>query len=249
MGTDWSHLMQVSSLRTVVVAAFLLPMMGAASAHAQGNDFKHWFIAVQFGVGESRAGGLEEAMRAAGFDDRSPDSFLGPGHAHPQSSDVGLSTSFEIDYSIRKRGGVGLVYDIGFGGSTSGYRDAPLSDGYFLFVDHHVTAIAPTVHLRFGNLRGSAGPAWSNVRLTQSEAGGGLSETQSAWGFVALAGASVPATSRVFFDMQVHYHHVGTVTAGPYTSTAVVNRTTATLPATNLHLTDWSFAVGPGIRF
>jgi hypothetical protein len=145
---------------------------------------------------------------------------------------------------------VGLVYARSSLNGTSGYHAVSPGDGQSLFIDHTMTSVAATASATYRNLRGSIGPALYKMRVTQAGIpGGGPSATQSRWGFIALAGWSIPATSHLFFDAEIQYRHFGRMMVGPYTSAAPISRALATFPKTDVLFDDWFLGIGPGLRF
>jgi hypothetical protein len=209
-----------------------------------------WFAVYHLGLTSSRADSdLEDAMRSSGYADRSPASFFGPGSDHPFSTGVSSLQSFEVDYRLRPSYGVGLVRTGGTLIATSGYRAGSGLNDEFLDIQHTVTSIAPTISATHGILRGAIGPALHKLRIEQSMPGGGPSESKWRWGFVALAGASLPARSHVFVDVDFQLRYVGRAMVGPYTTFTILRTPGHLFPATNVVFTNWVLGIGPGIRF
>ena len=235
-----------------VFAAVLLLIGSRASAQPDAPSLpeksRRWAITADVAFTSSGpAGDLENAMRAAGYGQPSF-SFLGSG-SYPTSS-TGLGTNGpdpagSLRYSLNPHLAVGLTGGASSLGTTYGHAAAT-----FVVVESSSTCVGALVFYQAGDVfRIGAGPAWYRLQMRQID-GREQTLTASRLGFVAEAGVTFPARTRVFGDLHVQYRGAGRADLGTFTPPPPSGSSAPSppLPVNSMNFSHWTLGVGVGVR-
>jgi len=227
------------------------PASAQDGANPTAKPAYRWDVTLSLGTTSSGpAGDIEDAMRASGFDDTSPEISGTRGYAHPFSytgfTHEGASWMIAAHYVVNPRNEVGLIVSDAPIGRTYGFHEP------FNYIDIHYSArtVAPTLSVRLSDaFYVGVGPALYTTKASQGYYYAGAVRSYSATKVGALVevGASVPVRLRFFVTASLQYRYVGNATIGPFES--AVPDHPATLPATSVSFNHVFVSIGVGVRF
>ena len=236
----------------VTVAGLLVIGQGALSAQVPQPPVGLWSVSVAAGGGSGRSSqGVEAAMRAGGFDDRSPASFFGPGRNHPFSRGGGLVGLLTVRRRFGKMAHVRAVMGGITLGQTHGYKAGQGFGGGYVFLKQSVSTYAIMAGINAQHDAGpwvAAGPALHGVALEHMESAGGPAVTANRLGAVVALGVVFPPRKQFFVELQGQYRLVGTVDLGPIDVARTGGGTAGTLPRTGVNFNHWVLLLGVGAR-
>ncbi len=197
-------------------------------------------------VGASKRGSAREiaaAMSAAGFNSTLPAGCYiiycsGP-IPHPVTYSGGPTGTLAVSYAFRPGYALRLQWNNADLGETLGYR-APAG---WLFLRQSVRSVSTLFVVSAGGLHVGAGPALCRPEIERTDGQGGHWR-QTKIGMTFHAGLSIPERRRVFADIAVQSQLVGSMAAGPFTT----SDSSATLPRTRTSFSHHSIKLGLGVR-
>jgi hypothetical protein len=255
IGAAFSRQREIYRARSGIAATLDPSTLQVQPNLAKPRPDQKWAVSAVVGTTSSGpAGDLEDAMRAAGFDENRGSCIFGlcfPGANHPFSrtgfGEIGFPWTISAHRWLSSWYGVGVSGGFAGIGTTMGQRR---DSGEYLDVQYSVATVAPLFMLRPAHgLHTGIGPAFFTTTFTTGPTAANQYQTQTkrTGGLLWEAGVTVPPRSRVFGEFLVQYRHVGRVSAGPFDATNGFS--TSTLPGTNVQMNHWFLGVGAGLRF
>jgi len=242
-----------SSQRSLIVmgaAAFALFAGHVLEAQAQdrdsADDERAWEFIASLGIPfGGPADGIEEMMRASGWDDTS----LGDVD-HPFSIDPTPTWALSLRRSLRPHLDVELMATRAVTGGTHGFHEEGFAFGQFLFLNHSVTALSPIVSYRVGGWHAGAGPTANRVSVDLGDFAEEDSKEEWKLGVLADTGITFPRRSRLFFEGRGQYRWIPDTSVGPSTSVgAFPEAVPVTMPEVDIQLSHVFLSFGLGARF
>jgi len=201
---------------------------------------------ISWTVGAGRGGSapvIAAAMSAAGLNSTIPAGCFifactGP-IPHPVTYSGGPTGTFAVSYALRDGYALRVQWATADLGETMGYHEPW---GY-LFLRQSVTTASVLAVINVGGLHAGAGPALHRPEIARTDAQGGRWR-QTRIGMTFHAGLRLPVRRRVFADVAIQYQLVGSMAAGPFTT----SDSSATMPRTLIPFSHHTIKLGLGVR-
>jgi hypothetical protein len=250
-------------LLAIVLAGVLIPVTTSAQpppdttrrtapgAQVSQPPVRLWSVSIAAGSAIGRSShDLEAAMRAAGFDDRTPD-FLFPGEDHPYSTGVGGEATLTICRRFGKMAHVRAVMGRCNLGETRGFTSESGDwAGGNINLEQSVstfTIMAGVNREADGGFWVAGGPALYRVAL-EDGLSGVTHLTANRLGAVVGLGFVLPVRKRFTVELQSQYRLVGSVDVGPIDVGYAGHPPAGTLPRTKVHFDHGVLLLGLGVR-
>jgi hypothetical protein len=252
-------------LLTVVLAGVLIPVTAGAQsppdtiqraapgAQVSQPPVRLWSVSIATGGARGRSTqDVEAAMRAGGFDDRTPD-FFGPGRDHPYSTGDGGGPLLTIRRRFGKMAHVRAMVSHVDLDETRGFTfGQTLGNWGWIDLRQSVSTYAIMAGINReadGGFWVAGGPALYRVALERTGAFGGPDITANRLGAVAGLGFVLSVRKRFFAELQGQYRLVGSADVGPIDVAGIVGDSIAgTLPRTKVNFSHSVLLIGLGVR-
>jgi hypothetical protein len=217
------------------------------SSNLTSSELRNWsfsfYFAIAGGDGVTQ-GDIEDAMRAAEFDKRSPAFFWGSGVNHPFSSGR-VSWMVGIKYYLQYPFSIGIFLSNTHLGETYGYHD----QAKFINIDNSAFIIAPIISINsYDIIRIGIGPALYFTKAWEPIGASSKADhfKHTKIGFILDIGLRIPKETLLFGEINIQYRKVGTAVIGPFV--AEYFDKIAVLPKTDVNYDHLFIGVGVGIR-
>jgi hypothetical protein len=246
-------------LLAIVLAGVLIPVTASAQSPrdttqraAPGTQVSQppvrlWSVSIAAGSAGGRSThDLEAAMRAGGFDDRTPD-FIFTGRDHPYSEGAGGGATLTICRRFGKMAHVRAVVGRSSLGETHGFT----LDGSWGWIDLKQSvstyAIMAGINEADGGFWVAGGPGLYRVTLAD-DLSGRPDITADRLGAVVGLGFLLPVRKRFLVELQSQYRLVGSAVVGPIDVGFVGHPPAGTLPRTRVNFDHGVLLLGLGVR-
>jgi hypothetical protein len=243
-----THVLTILTLILTIAPASAVAQTPAPSVQPAE---KKWSLVRGFAVGGNDvAPGLENAMRAAGFDGTMFNFFSDGVITYPFSSGGSYGSETDLTYRHSRRLAFGIRKTSTDLGSTHGHQEP----NRWLELHSEVTTYAPIVYFRVNrNLRVGAGPLAASTDVSYRP-GGSSTEVQSYKSKVYGGTLTVTLEGQFlrYFVLGLNASRmwIPEVAVGPFTTgSGASNGTVPTLPALRVNMSNQAIGLSLGIRF